>query len=146
MGNKLIFDISADEMEIFLEDVNECLQAMESGLLHLEQQHDTETLNSIFRAAHTLKALAGTVGHHQMADVTHTLENIFDEMRQAKLSPTQAVADELFAVVDVYQAYDNRHQVFFGQNPLQLLRRETESPVEFIAAHFPQIIPPGRKE
>ncbi len=101
MENSLTFDISIDEMEIFLEDVNECLQAMENGLLHLEQQHDTETLNSIFRAAHTLKALAGTVGHHQMADLTHTLENIFDEMREAGLSPTQAVADELFAVVDV---------------------------------------------
>ncbi len=104
MENKLTFDIEPDEVKIFLEDVNECLQAMESGILYLEQNHDPETLNSIFRAAHTLKALAGTVGHHQMADLTHTLENIFDDMREGKLSPTQAVADELLVTVDVLKA------------------------------------------
>ena len=46
---------------------------MESGILYLEQKSDPDTLNSIFRAAHTLKALAGTVGHQQLAELTHAL-------------------------------------------------------------------------
>lgn len=100
MESEFTFDISGDELEMFLEDVNENLQVLESGILRLEQKSDPEILNSIFRAAHTLKALAGTVGHQQMADLTHTLENIFDEMREARLSPTQTVADELLATVD----------------------------------------------
>ena len=49
----LKFDITPDELEIFLEGVNDCLDTMESGILHLEQQRDADTLNEVFRAAHT---------------------------------------------------------------------------------------------
>lgn len=102
MENKLIFDIETDELEIFIDEVNEYLQVMESGLLQLEEQaNNSETLNLIFRAAHTIKALAGTVGHHRMADLTHAMENLFDAMRNGQLTPTQAIADELFSVIDI---------------------------------------------
>jgi two-component system chemotaxis sensor kinase CheA len=109
MGKKsksapLAFDITSDEMEMFLEDVNERLQVMEIGLLHLEQKRDPETINAIFRAAHTLKAFAGTVGHHQMADLTHAIETLFDEMREARLSPTQVIIDELLVAIDILKA------------------------------------------
>jgi two-component system chemotaxis sensor kinase CheA len=109
MGKKsksasLTFDITPDELEIFLEGVNDCLQTMESGILHLEQKHDAETLKSVFRAAHTLKAVVGTVGHHQMAELTHVVETLFDEMREDRLSPTQAIIDELLAVVDTLKS------------------------------------------
>lgn len=104
MDNELTFDITADELEIFLEDVNESLQALETGILDLEQKRDPETLNSIFRAAHTLKALAGTVGHRPMAELTHTLETLFSDMREASLSPTQAIIDELLVAVDILKS------------------------------------------
>ncbi len=104
MENELDFDITADELDIFLADVNDCIQSMETGILHLEKKHDAETLNTIFRAAHTLKAVAGTVGHHSMAELTHTLENIFDAMREGKLSPTLTVADDLLTTVDILKA------------------------------------------
>lgn len=99
--NELTFDIEADELDIFLDEVNEHLQVMESGILRLEQSADANTLNSVFRAAHTIKALAGTVGHHRMADLTHAMENLFDVMRGGQLTPTQDTVDELFAVVDI---------------------------------------------
>lgn len=97
----LTFDLTADEIEIFLEDVNECLQAMETGILSLEQQPDPDTLHAVFRAAHTLKAVVGTVGHHQMAELTHTLETIFGEMREGRLSPERSLIDTLLATLDV---------------------------------------------
>ncbi|MBN1993370.1 MAG: chemotaxis protein CheA [Anaerolineae bacterium] len=100
----LTFDITSDELEMFLDDVNERLQAMESGLLHLEKKSDPDTLNSVFRAAHTLKAFAGTVGHHQMADLTHAMETLFGEMREARLSPTQTIIDELLTAIDILKA------------------------------------------
>lgn len=100
MANKLSFDIAADELEIFLEEANEHLQAMESGILRLEQTTDSGTINAIFRAAHTLKALAGTVGHQQMAELTHTMETLFDAMRSTGFSPDQTVIDDLLAAVD----------------------------------------------
>ncbi len=103
-GNRLSFDIEADEFDIFLDEVNEHLQAMEDGILRLERGADRNTLNSVFRAAHTLKALAGTVGHHAMAELTHTVETLFDAMREAQLLPTQAVVDELLIAVDTLKA------------------------------------------
>lgn len=104
MDTKLTFDIDADEMEIFLEEVNEHLQALDSGILELEQGADRDTLNSVFRAAHTIKALAGTVGHHRMADLTHTMEALFDAMREDKITATQSVADDLFMTVDALKS------------------------------------------
>lgn len=100
MANKLSFDIAADELEIFLEEANEHLQGMESGILRLEQTTDPGTINAIFRAAHTLKALAGTIGHQQMAELTHAMETLFDAMRSTGFSPNQAVIDDLLAAVD----------------------------------------------
>ncbi|NJN93721.1 MAG: chemotaxis protein CheA [Anaerolineales bacterium] len=104
MGQKLSFDIEADELEIFLEEANEHLQSMEAGILRLEHSIDPDVLNAIFRAAHTLKALAGTIGHHRMAELTHTIETLFDAMRTAKFSPDQAVIDDLLTAVDILKA------------------------------------------
>ena len=100
MSKRLSFDIDADELDMFLEDVNDCLREMESGILHLEQQHDAQTLNAVFRAAHSLKALAGAIGHQRMAELTHSVESLFDDMRTGDVLPTQTVADDLLLVVD----------------------------------------------
>ncbi len=104
MENTLTFELEADEVEVFLQDVNEHLQAMESGILSLERSGDEETLNAVFRAAHTLKAVAGAVGHQHMAELTHTMETLFDAMRQATLTPAPDMTDELLAAVDVLKA------------------------------------------
>ncbi len=104
MNNTLTFNLEADELEIFVQDVNEQLRAMESGILSLEQAADPDTLNAIFRAAHTLKAVASTVGHHPMADLTHTLETLFDALRAGAFSLTQEMTDDLLTAVDVLRA------------------------------------------
>ncbi len=104
METMLTFEIEADELEIFLQDVNEHLSILEAGILRLEQASDADTLNAAFRAAHTIKAIAATVGHHQMAEMTHTLETLFDAMRQGEISPNQTITDELLVTVDVLEA------------------------------------------
>ena len=111
MEGSLVFEIEADELEIFLQDVNEHLQAMETGILRLEKSSkgkgktaDPETLNTVFRAAHTLKAIAATVGHHEMAELTHAMETLFDRMRAGTFTLTPAVADELLVTVDILKA------------------------------------------
>lgn len=104
MDKSLSFEIEADELEIFLQDVNENLQALESGILKLEQTTDADILNAAFRAAHTVKAVAATVGHHQMAEMLHTLETIFDAMRDGELALNQKGTDELLVAVDVLKA------------------------------------------
>lgn len=105
MRDILQFDIEEDEVPVFCQDVNEHLQNMEACLLILErgeveEANTRETLNEAFRAAHTLKAIAATVGHHAMADLTHTVETLFDVMRAGKMTPTSVVIDELLAALD----------------------------------------------
>jgi two-component system, chemotaxis family, sensor kinase CheA len=104
MSPKLSFDLETDELEIFLEEANEHLQALEIGILSLEQGVEASTLNAIFRAAHTLKALGGTIGHQRLAELTHKMETLFDVMRSGKFSPTRRVVDDLLAAADVLKA------------------------------------------
>lgn len=104
MEERLTFDIEADELELFLEEVNEHLQAMEAGILGLEQGADPDVLNVTFRAAHTLKALAGTIKHQRMAELTHTMETLFDMMRDGRLATSSSVVDDLLATMDTLKA------------------------------------------
>lgn len=109
MGAILKFDIEANEVEFFLQDVNEHLGEMEAGLLRLEQEglpkaEAQEFLNTAFRAAHTLKAVSAAVGHSRMSELTHTIETIFDAMREEWMQPTAVVIDELLAAVDTLRA------------------------------------------
>ncbi len=100
MSDQLTLNIMADEIDIFLEDVNKYLHEMETSILCLEEKSDADTLNAAFRAAHTLKALAGMVGHRPMAELTHTIETLFDAMRDNRFSPTQVIVDDLLTAVD----------------------------------------------
>ena len=68
----------------FFEESREGLDAMEAGLLSLEEgNRDPETINSVFRAAHSIKGGAATFGFEAMAGLTHVLETLLDELRSA---------------------------------------------------------------
>ncbi|GHF93374.1 chemotaxis protein CheA [Thalassotalea marina] len=67
----------------FLEESFEGLELMESSLLNLEQGDD-ETINSIFRAAHSIKGGAGTFGFEHVTEFTHLVETLLDEMRDGR--------------------------------------------------------------
>lgn len=97
----LIFDLAPDERDIFLADVDEHLRAMESGILRLEHGADREIIGTIFRAAHTLKALAGTIGHRRMADLTHVIETLFEALRDGRVLLTPSAADDLLTALDM---------------------------------------------
>ncbi|MCX7680736.1 MAG: chemotaxis protein CheA [Anaerolineae bacterium] len=109
----LQLDIEPEEIELFLREVNELLAVLESAILQLERLADPATLDAAFRAAHTLKAIAATVGHQPMAELTHALETIFETMRTGQLSWSPAITDELFAVVDILKAL--RDEVVRGE-------------------------------
>ena len=69
----------------FFEESREGLDAMEAGLLALESgQQDAEIINSVFRAAHSIKGGAGTFGFDAIAGLTHVLETLLDELRAGK--------------------------------------------------------------
>ena len=75
----------------FFEESREGLEAMEAGLLQLEQgDRDADLINSIFRAAHSIKGGAATFGFDAVAGLTHVLETLLDELRAGKRAVTGA--------------------------------------------------------
>ncbi|REL26580.1 chemotaxis protein CheA [Thalassotalea euphylliae] len=83
----------------FLEESFEGLELMESSLLNLEQGDD-ETINSIFRAAHSIKGGAGTFGFGHVTDFTHLVETLLDEMRDGRREINNEEVEVLLASVD----------------------------------------------
>ncbi len=89
----------------FFEESREGLDAMEAGLLALESgQQDAEVINSVFRAAHSIKGGAGTFGFDAMAGLTHVLETLLDELRAGKRALQADAIDAMLASVDVLRA------------------------------------------
>jgi two-component system chemotaxis sensor kinase CheA len=73
-------------LKTFLGECRELLQGMEEGLLKVEQETDTtDTVNAIFRAAHTIKGSAGLVGLDGMVAFTHVMENVLDRVRAGEI-------------------------------------------------------------
>ena len=89
----------------FFEESREGLDAMEAGLLALEDgQRDPEVINSVFRAAHSIKGGAGTFGFDAIASLTHVLETLLDELRAGKRALEGNAVDAMLASVDVLRA------------------------------------------
>lgn len=94
--------MTADDIKVFLIDAEEQLQALEDGLLELEQVGENEeVIGQIFRAAHTLKGSSATLGHEKMARLTHSMESLLDLVRKSKLEVSPELMDVLFECLDV---------------------------------------------
>jgi two-component system chemotaxis sensor kinase CheA len=93
-------------LEIFIDETREYLQSLNEQLLILEESPDNQdTINEIFRAAHTIKGMAGTMGFKRMQKLTHDMENVFSEVRNEKMSVTSELVDTLFKGLDALQGY-----------------------------------------
>lgn len=93
-------------LEIFIDETKEHLQSLNEQLLILEKEpENASTINEIFRAAHTLKGMAGTMGYKRMQNLTHNMENIFSEIRNGKMSVTATIVDLLFKGLDALENY-----------------------------------------
>lgn len=93
-------------LEIFIEETKEHLQSLNEHLLILEKEPENEaTINEIFRAAHSLKGMAGTMGYKRMQRLTHDMENVFSEIRNGKMKASSDLVDVLFRGLDALEAY-----------------------------------------
>lgn len=93
-------------LEIFIDETKEHLQSLNQSLLQLEQNpRDMATLNEIFRVAHTLKGMAGTMGFTKMAKLTHDMENVLHALRSNEIVVTPNLVDILFKCLDALEKY-----------------------------------------
>lgn len=95
------FDLSA-YLGVFLDEVDEQLQILDTEILHLEKDPtNNETIQNIFRAAHTLKGSSASMGFEKMKELTHHLENIFERIRQNQLNVTPELINIMLESIDV---------------------------------------------
>jgi len=92
-------------MELFIEESKEQLQMLNQFLLEIESDpHSLHGINEIFRVAHTLKGMAGTMGFKSITSLTHAMENALDAIKSQKLKPARNVTDILFECLDVLES------------------------------------------
>ena len=98
-------------LEIFLDETKEHLQSLNTEILNLEQDpENADTINEIFRAAHSLKGMAGTMGYKRMQNLTHDMENVFSEVRNGTIKVRGNMIDILFQCLDALEEYLNAIQ------------------------------------
>ena len=93
-------------LEIFIEESKEHLQSLNEHILILEKEPENEaTINEIFRAAHSLKGMAATMGYKRMQQLTHDMENVFSEIRNGKMKASSELIDVVLKSLDALEAY-----------------------------------------
>ena len=93
-------------LEIFIDETKEHLQTLSDQLMILEQEPENmDTINEIFRAAHSLKGMAGTMGYKRMQRLTHDMENVFQEVRSGNMTVKSELVDVLFRGLDALESY-----------------------------------------
>lgn len=98
-------------LEIFLDETKEHLQNLNTRILELEADPEgADTVNEIFRAAHSLKGMAGTMGYKRMQNLTHDMENVFSEVRNGNIKVQPEMIDVLFQCLDALEEYTDNIQ------------------------------------
>lgn len=88
----------------FIQESIEHLQTLEDGLLKIEQDEDYELLNTVFRAAHSIKGAANYLGLEKIIKTAHVMENILDELRNGVIKADKGVVDYLLKGVDLLRS------------------------------------------
>ncbi len=97
--------------QVFFEESLEGLEAMEHSLLEITPDNvDPEIINTIFRAAHSIKGGSGTFGFEQITDFTHVLETLLDEVRDGSRQITDQIVDLLLKSCDCLRTMVNQLQ------------------------------------
>lgn len=94
------YDLTNDEASVFFEEANELLESLDRDLVAMEQGVDDALVHRVFRAIHTLKGAAGSVGHDPMALLAHSAETLLDKVRNHEASVTTQMANVFFQVVE----------------------------------------------
>ncbi len=94
-------DDNSKYRDLFFEETDEHLQTLDDCILELEQSpEDSNLLDEIFRAAHSLKGMAGSMGYKTMEKLTHRMENVFELFRSHKVKVESDIISLIFKCLD----------------------------------------------
>lgn len=93
--------MQTDLLNIFFEEAEEHLQSLNENVLNLERNPaDMEVVGEIFRSAHTFKGMSASMEFTEMADLTHKMESVLDEIRHGNMMFNVNIIDVIFECID----------------------------------------------
>ncbi len=94
-------DITPEELKVFLEETEEQIELLDEDIVKLEKEGgNSDLIQEIFRAAHTLKGSSAMVGHLSMAELTHSMESLLDKIRNGDIAVNTKIIDALLYGLD----------------------------------------------
>lgn len=125
-------------LKMFFDETTEQIEQIEQLLIKLEEDpHNPETIQSIFRLAHSIKGSAASLGFDVLKELTHQMEFLLDAIRQEKMEATHEVVDALFECLDnlniLKEAYQNEEEppdITEMVEKLKKIKQENEGEVE----------------
>ncbi|WP_145331623.1 chemotaxis protein CheA [Paenibacillus xylanexedens] len=103
-----MMDLSAYR-DIFIEELNDQLERMDQSLLALELSPSVELVQTLFRAAHTIKGSASTMDFRELSDLTHEVEYALEWVRSKKPEITAQLIDTLFRSLDAMRVLRDQY-------------------------------------
>ncbi|MBD8836554.1 MULTISPECIES: chemotaxis protein CheA [unclassified Paenibacillus] len=103
-----MMDLSAYR-DIFIEELNDQLERMDQSLLALELSPSVELVQTLFRAAHTIKGSASTMDFRELSDLTHEVEYALEWVREKKPEMTSELIDTLFRSLDAMKVLRDQY-------------------------------------
>jgi len=105
-------------LDMFFDEAKEYVETLNNGILTLENNPgDKETIDAVFRAAHSLKGMAATMGFQNLTELTHKMENMLDRVREGKLEVTTEFIDLLLQGLDNIQFLVEKIKENEGEEP-----------------------------
>ncbi len=99
-------DIMKEYKELFLEEAEEYIIALNDSLIALEKEKNSrELIDNIFRVAHTIKSSAAAVGYNDLSKLSHKAEDLMQQIRSGEKIVTTPIVDALFEVFDIIKEY-----------------------------------------
>lgn len=120
-------------LNIFFDEAKEYIETLNNGILTLENNpQDKATIDAVFRAAHSLKGMAATMGFTNLTELTHKMENKLDQVRDGKLKVSTKFVDLLFQALDNVQYLVEKIKESDGEEPSEI---NLEGFIEELAAY-----------
>ncbi|MEB3251011.1 MAG: response regulator [Cyanobacteriota bacterium] len=125
----------------FIEEAGDHLQTLEQGLVKLSATlADSELINEVFRAAHSVKGGAAMLGLGDMQRTAHRLEDFFKLLKDSSIAPDRELESLLLQVVDGLQEQLNQLQSPFALGKAETLRANLEPLFDRTEAHLQRLI------
>ncbi|MDD5249757.1 MAG: chemotaxis protein CheA [Rhodocyclaceae bacterium] len=128
-----------DALHTFIVEARDLLEEMEDALLRIEQAPDADTINAIFRAAHTIKGSAGLFGLDHVVAFTHVAESVLDLVRSDKLPITAELVATFLGVCDHLGVLVDH--VAAGTAPDDATHRASDELVNKLRGHLGEPLP-----